>query len=485
MTQTELQILLRELTALTDETEWVEFKCNNANPKTIGEHLSSIANSTPLYQKKRGYIVWGVADRTHQVTGTTFQPRQQKVGNELLENWLATQLAPRSDFRVHEFVADGKPVVVFEVVPALHTPVRWRETEFIRVGSYKKKLKDHPEKERQLWALFSKQRFEDGVAVARATGDQVLALIDYPAFFELLGQPLPENRTAILERLAKEKVILPDGRDRYDITNLGAILFAKDLDGFEVLKRKAIRVVLYKGANRVQTLKEQPGKKGYAVGFKGMLGYINDQLPGNEEIGQALRREVRMYPEIAIRELVANALIHQDFTITGTGPTVEIFTDRIEITNPGVPLIDTLRFIDEPPQSRNEALASLMRRMKICEERGSGIDKVIFNVELFQLPAPDFQVTANHTKAILYAPRKLTGMDKNDRVRACYQHAYLCWVSNNQMTNATLRKRFGIEEQNYAMASRIIAETMDAKLIKPYAPESTSRKFAKYLPFWA
>ena len=112
-----------------------------------------------------------------------------------------------------------------------------------------------------------------------------------------------------------------------------------------------------------------------------------------------------MYPEIAVRELVANALIHQDFAISGTGPMVEIFPDRIEITNPGTPLIDTLRFIDEPPRSRNQALASLIRRVNICEERGSGVDKVVFQVELFQLPAPDFQVTATHTKAVLYASR--------------------------------------------------------------------------------
>ncbi len=53
---------------------------------------------------------------------------------------------------------------------------------------------------------------------------------------------------------------------------------------------------------------------------------------------------------------------------------VEIFDDRIEITNPGEPLVDTQRFIDTPPKSRNETLASMMRRFRICEERGSGID---------------------------------------------------------------------------------------------------------------
>ncbi|MDC4222968.1 MAG: hypothetical protein MPW15_01640 [Candidatus Manganitrophus sp.] len=102
---------------------------------------------------------------------------------------------------------------------------------------------------------------------------------------------------------------------------------------------------------------------------------------------------------MAVRELVANALIHQDFFVTGAGPTVEIFDDRIEITNPGEPLVEPQRFVDTPPRSRNEALASLMRRFRICEERGSGIDKVVFQIEFYQFPAPIFEVAGgNHQR---------------------------------------------------------------------------------------
>lgn len=216
-----------------------------------------------------------------------------------------------------------------------------------------------------------------------------------------------------------------------------------------------------------------------------MIDFINSQLPQNEEIGRALRREERMYPELAVRELAANALIHQDFLMTGTGPMIEIFADRIEITNPGIPLIDTQRFLDLPPVSRNEALAAMMRRFGICEERGSGIDKVVFQAEVFQLPAPDFLVTDRHTQAVLYAYRELSEMSREDRIRACYQHAGLQYVSNTQMTNTSLRKRFSISDRNYAIASRIIAETMSAGLIKRFDPESRSRKHAKYVPFWA
>lgn len=486
LTQQQLCDLVDELRAHENETEWIELKHNNSDPEMIAEYVSALSNAAALHRKSAAYIVWGIDDSSHAVIGTTFKPRNARVKGQELENWLTHRITPQTDVRIHEFqYHDGSDVVVFELQPAFHTPVRVGDTEFIRVGSYKKKLKDHPERERALWATFSETPFEKGIALDMATSENVLRLIDYPAFFELMGQDLPVNRAAILQRLTDEKVILRRGDDRFQIANVGAILFAKNLTEFDRLARKSLRVIQYDGVNRTNAIREQEGVKGYAVGFQGAISFINDQLPMNEELGQALRKDVRMYPEVAVRELVANALVHQDFSIPGTGPMVEIFSDRIEITNPGTPLVDTLRFIDCPPQSRNERLASLMRRMGICEERGSGIDKVIVQVELFQLPPPDFSATETHTRSILFAPRKLGDMDRVERIRACYQHACLCWVSNERMTNASLRKRFGIEDQNYSMASKIIADALESKLIKPFDPANKSKKHAKYHPFWA
>jgi predicted HTH transcriptional regulator len=191
-----------------------------------------------------------------------------------------------------------------------------------------------------------------------------------------------------------------------------------------------------------------------------------------------------MFPELAVRELVANALIHQNFFVTGAGPMVEIFDDRIEITNPGEPLVDTQRFVDTPPKSRNETLASLMRRFRICEERGSGIDKVIFQVELFQLPAPLFEVPPGFTRMVLFSHRPLTEMDRSDRVRACYLHACLRYVTRDFLTNSSLRERFGVEERNKATVSRYIREAVEAGAIEPF-DEGAARKLMKYVPFWA
>jgi ATP-dependent DNA helicase RecG len=207
-------------------------------------------------------------------------------------------------------------------------------------------------------------------------------------------------------------------------------------------------------------------------------------VPANEVIGQALRREVKMFPEIALRELVANALIHQDFSEHGASVMIELYSDRIEISNPGRPEVPTERFIDGY-RSRNERVADLMRRLRICEEKGSGIDKVINAVEVFQLPAPDFRVSDHRTSAIMFAHKAFEKMDGDERVRAAYQHCCLRYVTNQRMTNQSLRDRFKLPEAKSETISRVIRDAVDAGRVKPEDATSKSKKFARYVPFWA
>lgn len=475
--------ILAELRKLPRETEWVEFKHNNDDADEMGQYLSALSNAAALSGKVQAYLVWGVDDTTHDVVGTRFDPSAAKVGNEELESWLLRLLSPRINFRFHIFEASNKRVVLLEIGAAFRHPVQFKSTEFIRVGSYKKRLKDFPEKERELWRVFDQTPFEREVAAEKITGEEVLRLIDYPAYFELLGQPLPEGRGAILCALTNDGLVT-QAAGGWNITNLGAILFARKLVDFRTLQRKAVRVVLYKGTNRVETVREQEGGKGYATGFQGLIDFVTGLLPSNEVIGRALRRQVPIFPELAIRELIANAVIHQDFHLTGTGPMVEIFADRMEITNPGLPLVQTHRFLDSPPRSRNEALASFMRRIGVCEERGSGVDKVVSQTEFYQLPAPLFETSDEHTRAVLFAHREFRDMDKTDRVRACYLHACLRYVQRDYMTNTTLRKRFGIDEKNSSMVSRVIKDTIAAGFICCH-DETVGSRARKYLPRWA
>lgn len=479
-----LESLVRELIKLPSETEWLEFKHNNADPKMIGERISALSNSAALEGKTNGYLLWGVNDDTHELIGTSFNPETAKKGNEALESWLLHSLSPKIDFFFHTLEISDHTVALLEISCAQHAPVQFTGIEYIRVGSYTKKLKDHPQKERTLWKTFDKTPFEDLAALENLSEEEILRVLDYPSYFDLLELDLPANRSRILERLAKDSLISLNDSGSWDILSLGALLFAKDLSAFPALKRKALRVIHYKGNSRIETLHEQVGNRGYASGFEGLVGFINARIPHNEVLGEAFRKKVPMFPEMSIRELVANALIHQDLFQTGTGPMIEIFDTRLEITNPGIPLIETDRFLDSPPKSRNEKLASLMRRIGICEERGSGIDKVVHETEIYQLPAPIFETKPEHTRAVLFAHKDFDEMTSSERIHACYLHACLRYMMHDYMTNESLRARFGLTDEKIARASRIISATKEKGLIGPAEP-GQSNKYARYIPIWA
>jgi len=479
-----IKSLILELLKQPKETEWLELKHNNTNPETIGEYISALSNSAALNGKTNAYMIWGVDDNSHKLLGTSFCPSKATKGNEALENWLLRLLNPKIDFRFYEVNIEDKNVVLLEIKPANNKPVMFSGVEHIRLNSHKKKLKDFPEKERALWRIFDRVPFEKQIAADNISDNEVLGYLEYSKYFEMLELPLPENRTAIIEFLKSDDLIQQHQNGKYAVTNLGAILFAKDLNIFKNLKRKAIRVIQYKDNSKFETIKELSDTKGYAIGFEGLIEYINSILPSNEVIKQAFRETKKMYPELSIRELVANAIIHQDFSPTGNSVMVEIYANRFEVTNPGEPLVDTERFLDTPPKSRNEILASFMRRINICEERGSGIDKIVFQTELYQLPAPIFRATNGYTTSILFAHKELKEMNRSDKVRACYLHACLKYIQNDFMTNASLRERFAIEAKNTAMVSRIIKDALEENKIAIY-DENVGTRARSYVPRWA
>jgi len=311
--------------------------------------------------------------------------------------------------------------------------------------------------------------------------DDVLDLLDFQGFFALLKYPCPESKNEILSKLEEDGIIVRRS-SRFDITNLGALLIARDMRKFEHISRKALRIIFYRDNGRLNVKNEFTINKGYAVGFNETLDYLNKTLPINEDFERALRTSTPEYPPKAVREFLANALMHQDLTIRGTSPMIEVFESRLEITNPGRPLIDTQRFLDHSPVSRNEKMASLMRRMEICEEKGIGIDRAISQCELYQLPAPDFQTGDMYTKVVMFAPMSLRQMNKEDKIRACYQHCCLQFISGERMNNESFRNRLNIQSKNYPVASRIIKETINVGLIK--SDGNGTGKFMRYVPYW-
>lgn len=474
--------LLKELQALPNETEWVEFKSNLSDVNSIGEYISALSNAAVLCGKTSAYLVWGVKDDIHEFIGTDFKITTSRKGGEDLEPWLARMLNPRINFQVYEFQYDNLDFVILEIAKASNEPTKFAGKEYIRVGSHKKPLKEYPEKERALWRAFENISFEEEAAITNVEKSEVLSLLDYTAYYELLGLRSPTNLDLVIENFIEDHLIQRMDNGRYIIANLGGILFAKNLSQFPTLHRKAVRVIQYSGKNKMNTVREQVGGKGYAVGYEGLISFIDSMTPTEEIIEKGIRKSIKHFPELAIREVVANALIHQDFRVGGTGPTIEIYSDRMEITNPGKPLMSTERLLDSPPQSRNERLASFMRRIGICEERGSGIDKTVFAAESEHLPAPTISVSSEHTVVTLYKFKILKEMERHEKLHACYMHASLQYVSNEYLTNSSLKVRFDVTDS--PTISRIIKDAVGSGKIKPLDPD-TAPRYMKYIPYWA
>lgn len=453
------------------ETQRLEFKeaRKQFDDEKLYRYCVAIAN------EGGGHLVLGVSDAL---------PRQV-IGTHAYQNSITTaeKIFEKTGFRVEvqEVSHPAGRVVVFEI------PSRPRGTAYSYQGAYLMRsgsslVSMTEDRLRNIFAEGKPDWLEE-ISITDVDTQRVIDLLDTQTFFELLKLPYPTGRDGVIDKLLQERLIDKTVMG-YNIRRIGAILLAKNLTDFPDISRKAPRVVVYKGSSKLETKLDQMGLKGYAVGFQGLVRFVMQQLPQNEIIEDALRKEAKLLPEVVIREIVANALIHQNLSIEGASVMIEIYENRLEVSNPGEPIVPVERFIDGY-QSRNERLADLMRRMHVCEEKGSGIDRVVNSAEILQLPAPDFKALQNRTYVLVYGPKPFEEMDRDDRIRACYQHCVLKWVMSERMTNQSLRERFKLPESKSVIVSQIISATTDAKLIKPDEKAGGSRKFARYIPFWA
>ena len=453
------------------ETQNLEFKEARQQYDTtkLCRYCVAIAN------EGGGHLVLGIADKLPRpVVGSAAFADTQGTAEKLFQ---------RLGFRVDvEAVAHPDGRVVVCIIPG-----RPKGTAYHYDGAYLMRSGEElvPMSEDQLRRIFAEGQPDwlEFAALQDVSAQDVVQLLDTQSFFDLLHLPYPTDQSGVLSRLLDERLITRSATG-FHILNIGAILLAKNLRSFPRIGRKAARVIVYAGESKLQTLSDLTGEKGYAVGFTGLVQYVMGKLPQNEVIEGAIRKEIKLVPEVVVRELLANALIHQDFEMGGVSPTIEVFSHRVEISNPGEPIVPVERFIDGY-QSRNERLADLMRRFGICEEKSSGIDRVIESAELMQLPAPEFLTGHKRTTVVIYGPRAFREMNGSDRVRACYQHCVLQYVLRKQMTNQSLRERFGLSEGSSNTVSQIITATMEQGLVKndPNAPDS--RRYARYIPIWA
>ncbi len=480
MNEDELNDLMPQLLRLPRENGYVEFKHSHHKPEEIGKYLSALANSAFLADQPYGYMVFGVEEVTGRIVGTKFKAYEHKMANKDLELWLADLLAPRINFKIYSFFYGAKELVLFQITASSGQPTFFANLAYTKVRNQVQFLREFPELELKLWQK-PIGGFELQYAKQDLSAADVLALLDTHAVFELLLKiPYPTTQAGVFDKLLTEKLVVSD-HGRYHLTYLGALLFAKNLQKLE-LGRKAPRVTKYKGKEKPVVEQDQFLALGYGPGFQPLINHILASLPPGNTSGATTQGAA--YPPLAIRELVANALVHQDFTQQGNFLTIKIYKDRLEISNPGLPCVEPNRFSDGH-SACNPLLANAMRRMGFGQDNGSGIVTVLTQCEAFQLPSPDFKVVQNQTIATLYAHQDFAQISRSERLRAVYQHCCLRYLTNQKMNNQAVRERFQIDERQMPIASQAIVDASRENLIKFDPSGQKSRKFACYVPYWA
>lgn len=451
----------------------LEFKeaKNDFNRPDLYKYCVALANAGG------GHLVLGVTDKPpRRVAGTkAFAGNLTAVEHEVLQK---TEVCVTADELAHP---DGR-VLVFSIPGRPRgSAYRYKGAYWMRVGESTVVMPDQ-----QLREIFAETQPEwlDAHAKSGLSAEDVFALLDVPAFFTLQKTPMPGRAAEALRRLAARSCIERNGQG-YAIRRLGALLFAKRLSDFPELEHKAVRVLVYVGASKLKARRDWTCDKGYAAGFEEIVKYVMEQIPQQEVIRNGIREQELLLPEEMTRELLVNALAHQDFSVRGKQLRVDIYSNRVEFSNPGEPLVDPDRFIDSE-DTRNEKLIGLMRRMGFCEQRGSGIDQVVLAAEANRLRPPEFRREHKQTTVRIHGTETLSGMGRDDRIRACYQHCVLRYVTGeDSMTNQSLRERFGASPKGASVVSAIIADAGRAGLVKPDARAGKSRRYAKYIPAWA
>lgn len=475
--------LVRNLCALPSETDWVEFKANYANEEGIGRYVSALSNAAILSEKNDAYLVWGVADNTHEIIGTTVDLTTMKRGAVPFLLWLAKQTEPCPQFVAENVQIDGKRVHVLCIRPPFERPVRFQAHAHIRIGTAQQRLSDYPELERSIWQITSRFSFEGSIIEPNATVSNIDEHYDYTKLLNLLNVRA-STKDAKINKLELEGLIKPNLQDRYDVKALLAIACATDLNIFSSLRFKGMRLLVYSGNDKDSASLDIEGRRGYAVAFEKLLDRLMKAVSLGESFEGGVRTVRYAIPEVAVREFVANAIVHQDLTRQGERPTFEVFADRIRIINPGVPLIEPDRFIDSPSKSRNPDFAALMRKAGLCELRGSGVDRALRAIEREALPPPLIQAVEGSTVVTLFRERPFSKLTPEERVRACYQHACVSYEAGEAMSNASLRDRFGLSQKQYPQISIVIRDAVEAGRIIPQT-EDQGKRYARYVPYWA
>ncbi len=392
METSELLSILNRLRSEPKETEWFEFKANRYDAQTLGEYLSALANSACIQGKTRGYLVFGVENKTHEIVGTTFNPLKEKgKGNQDLLIWLSRGLLPNTGFEHYELKAGNKNVVLFEVFPSKDCPVKFYGQAFVRIGSSKTLLANHPEKERIIW-----QRRQDwsGKICEQAT------------IVDLDNEAIKKARLEYKSKIPQKSLDVDQWDDETFLNKVGLAIHGNISNSAMVLLGKPESVSLISPAiARISwILKDEKNVEmdyehfdpPFILNVDRILAKIRNltirQLPS----GTLFPVEISQYDPWVLREALHNCIAHQDYSLGGRINLIESL-EKLILTNRGSFLpgsIETVISQDSPLEIyRNPTLVRIMVNLNMIDSQGGGI-KRMFQAQMKRFfPMPDYDLS--------------------------------------------------------------------------------------------
>ena len=381
------------------EMEWLEFKRNRCEPKQLGEYLSALANSACLAGQRSGYLIFGIDDETHEVVGTNFDPYDTKAkGNQDLLPWLAAGLHPNTGFEPLIVDHPAGRVVVFEVAPARDQPVNFYGTAYIRVGTSKTKLSNHPEKARAIWthgsdwsAEVCEQASLHDLAPEAITKAREQFVVRHPArATEVKGW----DDTTFLNKAR----VLQQGT----LTNAALLLLGQpEASALLVPAVAQISWVLKDAHNR--ELDCEHIDPPFLLAGDHLLQRIRNLTVRALPNGTLFPQEFTQYDPWVIREALHNSIAHQDYRLRGRIVVVE-FPDRISLTNVGDFLPGDVATVirQDAPQAiyRNPFLARAMVELNLIDTQGGGIKRMFDTQRKRSFPLPDYDLTEMETSRV-------------------------------------------------------------------------------------
>lgn len=275
-----LECLRHSLEPIPQEINELDWKATlSPDNRKLSRHLSAFAN-----HPGGGFLVFGIEDKTANLIGVSKETSEQIV--QKLSNLCRDSISPviRLDHTIENY--KGVPLLFIHIKESAVKPVSINsksiEDSYIRSGGTTRQAS-----RQELGALMLNSKtphYEELHASNLKTPTEVFDLLDFRSVLKLSGKPTPQSSEEILHWMTEEKMIQQFDETGYYILNFGALACAYNLNAFDGLAHKNIRIIKYNGITKKETEKERLGTRGYAIGYENLIDYIKALLPSSEVI---------------------------------------------------------------------------------------------------------------------------------------------------------------------------------------------------------